>query len=70
MKLTLSCPHAEYGQDMMIYCRKAYSPCSFQRFKPCKGWCVLTPGANTCLLRKDETHGENDKATANGRHKI
>ena len=36
MKLTLSCPHAEYGQDMMIYCRKADAPCSFQRYKPCK----------------------------------
>lgn len=54
MKLKLECPHAKYDRRMRIECTKAKGPCAFQRFKPCKGWCVLTAGAAKCTAREDE----------------
>ena len=64
MKLTLDCPYAEYGEGMVIFCRKETGPCSFQRYKPCKGWCVLTPGAGTCVMRKERDNEQGGAAAA------
>ncbi len=58
MKLTLSCPNASYDAAMRIRCSKANgAPCAFQYFRACKGWWVLRPNADKCLLRKEETNG-------------
>ena len=58
MKLTLSCPNASYDAAMRIRCSKANgAPCAFQYFRACKGWWVLRPNADRCLLRKEENHG-------------
>lgn len=53
MKLTLSCPHAEYRENMVIYCKKQNAPCGHIYFKACKGWWTLTPSAAKCPLRKE-----------------
>lgn len=58
MKLTLSCPNASYDAAMRIRCSKANgAPCAFQYFRACKGWWVLRPNADKCLLRKEEKDG-------------
>ena len=57
MKITLDCPHAYYGGNMIILCRKTGQPCGHVFFKRCKGWWVLTPAAAHCPLRRD-TPGE------------
>lgn len=52
MKLTLTCPQAKYDSEMRITCRRAGGLCAHQRWKPCKGWAVLTEGADTCPARE------------------
>ena len=64
MTLNLECPHAEYVPGLIIYCRKEKGPCAFQRYKPCKGWCVLTPGAKTCVMRKERDNEQGRAAAA------
>lgn len=56
MNPKLTCPYAKYGERMRIFCRRSggYAPCAFQYFKSCKGWWVLLPNADRCLLRKKE----------------
>lgn len=54
MKLTLSCPYAEYRQGMVIWCKKTGTPCAHVFFKTCKGWWALTAQAARCPLRKEE----------------
>jgi hypothetical protein len=63
MKLTLSCPRASYDREMRITC-SAGGLCGHQRYKPCKGWCVLTDQAGRCPLRKDDGHGEGHETAA------
>ena len=58
MKLTLECPYARYDAQMRISCAKAKDLCAHQRYKPCKGWCVLTDQAGSCPARKDEPDGK------------
>lgn len=53
MKLTLSCPHAEYRGNQ-IYCKKAGSWCGHAFFKRCKGWWALSPQAEKCPYRKEK----------------
>jgi len=53
MKLTLECPYASYGPDMKIKCAKADGLCGNQRYRPCKGWNVLTEWAKNCPLRSE-----------------
>lgn len=65
MKLTLNCPRASYDREMRIRCG-AGGLCGHQRYKPCKGWCVLTEQAGRCPLRKDDEHGASHQAAANG----
>lgn len=66
MKLTLSCPRASYDGQMRILCA-AGGLCGHQRYKPCKGWCVLTEQAGRCPLRKEKDDGEDHKAGAGDR---
>lgn len=66
MNLTLDCPRAAYGEEMRIYCRAAGDLCAHQRYKPCKGWCVLTDGARTCPMREDDEHGAQPEAAPHG----
>ena len=56
MKLILECPWAKYDSRMRIECTKAGGQCAHQRFKPCKGWCVLTEQAAKCTAREDKTN--------------
>ena len=65
MKLTLSCPRASYDREMRIQCG-AGGLCGHQRYKPCKGWCVLTDQAGRCPLRKGDEHGKDIEAAAHG----
>ena len=53
---TLDCPFAAYTREMHIACRKTGELCAHQRWKPCKGWCVLTEQAGRCPARKDDDH--------------
>lgn len=53
MKLTLSCPHAEYRANMIIFCKKQDAPCGHVFFKTCKGWWALLSTAENCPLRKE-----------------
>jgi hypothetical protein len=54
MKLTLTCPHASYDATMRIVCAKDGGKlCGNQRFRPCKGWYVLTDWAKDCTLRQE-----------------
>lgn len=57
MKLTLKCPKAVYDRNMRIICKKDLGPCGHQRFKPCKGWSVLTDWQG-CPYLKEETDGK------------
>ena len=57
MKLTLTCPYAKYDAQMRIQCSKSETLCANQRWRPCKGWSVLTEWADDCPARK-ETPGE------------
>lgn len=57
MKLTLGCPWGRYDAEMRIMCRKADGPCAHQYFMPCKGWAVLSPGADTCPIREAKDDG-------------
>jgi len=61
--LTLSCPRASYDREMRIKC-SAGDLCGHQRYKPCKGWCVLTEQAGSCPLRKEDDHGASNEAAA------
>lgn len=54
MKLTLSCPHAVYREEMKIWCKKAGCWCGHAFFKTCKGWWALSAQATRCPLRKEE----------------
>lgn len=67
MKLTLNCPRASYDAQMRIRCAAAGDLCGHQRFKPCKGWCVLTDQAGKCPLREGKEDGESHKAGASHR---
>lgn len=58
MKLKLDCENALYGANMRIICRIDGGLCGFQRFKPCKGWSVLTEGSATCLRRTVKKSGK------------
>ena len=53
MKLTLSCPNAEYRERMIIWCKKTGQPCAHVFFKSCKGWWALHKTADSCPLRKE-----------------
>jgi hypothetical protein len=53
MKLELNCPNAFYNARMQIVCKKSNDLCGNQRFKPCKGWSVLTDNAAKCPLKKE-----------------
>lgn len=66
MNLILDCPRAEYREGMRIYCRATGDLCAHQRFKPCKGWCVLTDGAKRCPARKGDERGAKPSAAPNG----
>ena len=58
MKLKLDCENALYGANMHIICKVDGGLCGFQRFKPCKGWSVLTEGSATCLRRTVKKSGK------------
>lgn len=58
MKLKLDCENAMYGANMRIICKVDGGLCGFQRFKPCKGWSVLTDGSATCLRRTVKKSGK------------
>jgi hypothetical protein len=55
MKITLNCPHAEYISGMRINCKKIKNLCPHVYFKACKGWWALTPQADRCPVKEDET---------------
>lgn len=61
MKLTLTCPQAEYREEMRIYCKKAGGICGHAFFKSCKGWWALTPQADRCPLRQVTAGPDNQK---------
>lgn len=58
MKITIECPHGTYDREMKINCDKTGGRCAHQRYKPCRGWWVLTDQAKRCPARevKDETN--------------
>ena len=58
MKLKLECENAMYGANMRIICKVDGGLCGFQRFKPCKGWSVLTDGSATCTRRTVKKSGK------------
>lgn len=58
MKLKLECENALYGANMHIICKVDGGLCGFQRFKPCKGWSVLTDGSTTCTRRTVKKSGK------------
>ena len=58
----LSCPHARYISGMRIYCDAAGRLCGNVHFKACKGWWVLTTGADRCPIRS-EKNGKTDGQT-------
>jgi len=58
MKLKLDCENAMYAANMHIICKIDGGLCGFQRFKPCKGWSVLTEGSAGCLRRKGKQNGK------------
>lgn len=58
MKLKLDCENAMYGANMRIICKVDGGLCGFQRFKPCKGWSVLTEGSAACLRRTVKKSGK------------
>ena len=62
MKLTLDCPHAEYRDEMRIYCTVAADYCGNQYFKACRGWWALTDRARRCPLRKGREDGKQNAA--------
>lgn len=66
MNLKLECPRASYDREMRIQCSAAGGLCGHQRYKPCKGWCVLTDLAGRCPLRKEDEHGKDHEAAADG----
>lgn len=53
MKVTLSCPEAEYREGMQIWCKKRGCWCAHVFFKSCKGWWALRPSAEECPVRKE-----------------
>ena len=53
----LTCPQAEYRENMIIWCKKTGGPCGHVHFCSCKGWWVLSPSAEKCPVRR-ENHGE------------
>lgn len=64
MKLIIDCPYGKYDADMRITCQaQEGGMCAFQYYKPCKGWCVLLPGAKGCLLRKTGGDKRGNKAS-------
>ena len=58
MKPALDCPYASYDSRMRIQCSKAAGLCGNQRYKPCKGWCVLTESAGDCPARVEPAAGK------------
>ena len=64
----LSCPFAKYNSQMHIDCTKRGEMCAHQRWKPCKGWCVLTDQAAVCPGRKDEVKNEKRKTVKKRRN--
>lgn len=54
MKINIGCDNAKFNAQMRIICTKINDLCGHQRFKPCKGWCVLTEGAKDCTLKKEK----------------
>lgn len=62
MKLTLTCPQAEYREEMRIYCKKAGGICGHAFFKSCKGWWALTPMADRCPLRRETEEQDRPRA--------
>lgn len=68
MKLTLTCPRASYDGQMRIQCAGG-GLCGHQRYKPCKGWCVLTEQAGRCPLRtKGDSDERKDETASRCRH--
>lgn len=63
MKLNLECENAVYGDKMRIYCKVSDNLCAHQRFKPCKGWSVLT-NWKTCTGRDE--HGKTEETAPSG----
>ena len=58
----LTCPYARYNAQMHIDCTKTSEVCAHQRWKPCKGWCVLTDQAGVCPGRREETNAKRTAA--------
>ena len=54
MNPKIDCQNAHYTQNMRIWCDVVKGMCGNQRYKPCKGWCVLTEGAYDCPLRENK----------------
>ena len=52
MKFFIDCPHGTYDKEMKINCEKAGGRCAHQRYKPCRGWWVLTDQAKRCPARE------------------
>lgn len=60
MRIKLECENAKYDERMRILCKRSNMLCAHQRFKPCKGWCVLTEW-KSCTGRN---HGKTEKTAA------
>lgn len=56
MKIKIECPYAKYDEKMRLMCSKSNDLCANQRWKPCKGWSVLTEWAADCPSRKEKTN--------------
>ena len=63
MKIELECEYAAYDSRMRIVCKKVNMLCAHQRFKPCKGWSVLT-NWKTCTGRDE--HGKTEETAPSG----
>lgn len=65
MKINIECPNGRYDSEMRIICSKDNEPCAFQYYRTCKGWWVLTDGAETCLRRVQKDGAKADKGRKN-----
>ena len=67
----LTCPHARYISEMRIFCDAANDLCGNVYFKTCKGWWVLTAGADRCPLRRRQNgkaDGTAESPASGGNH--
>lgn len=52
MKVKINCEYGKYVEGMRIHCTKTDSACSYQVFRPCRGWWGLNSNYKQCKERR------------------